>query len=995
MIALPVYVRKGSCLLISLLFFLTAFSQQKTLSGKIITGNGKPVNGASVTVKGTSLGTVSDASGNFSISLSATAKSLLVSAIGFADQEIDIAGLTTITVTLSEASKNLNEVVVIGYGTQKRKDITGSITTIGKSEFNKGVVTGVTSLIQGKVPGLVVSRQGGDPNAAASVLLRGPSTLTGSTAPFYVIDGVPGADISTVNPEDIMSIDVMKDATSTAIYGTRAANGVIMVTTRRAKSGQQILSYSAFVSTDNIIKKIPVATADELRAYLKTRNLNLAASDEDNVSTDWQDVISRNGVSQNHSLSFGGGNQQSRFLFSMGLLDQKGVIKKSGATRYTGRLTLDHSMFNNKLRFSGNLAASFRKSSTINYDALQQATQYLPTAKVYNTDGTFKENYSRQGYKNPLALIEQNDFENKYTALTNNGVISWDIFKGLTFTASGTYEKRFFSDYNYSDRLSYDNRGSSGYARRSSTEGSSKILETYLNYEKNFDKHSLKLLAGYSWQGDRFNDGISIQTTGFLTDDQGYYGIANSNPLQTGFSYFANGFPRLSESNLISFYGRVNYTFNSKYILQAILRRDGSSRFGANEKWAMFPAVSAAWRISGEEFMKKVSFISDLKLRAGYGVSGNANVNPYQSFVRYNTNLIAYVNGIWQSAYGLAQIENPDLKWEKTATSNIGLDFGLIDNKITGTVEYYIKTTTDMIFNYLLPSPPFPVGNVSGNGGKMQNKGVEVLVNYQVIDKNNVSWNTGLNFAANKNEILTLQSSNKNLQALPLLYRDVGSLGGRGLTGFFAQRQVPGYSLGTFYLFRYAGQDAQGNYLYYDSSGKNTVRQSALKPQDQAIINNATALPKFTLGWINTVSYKQFSLNFLLRGSFGNKIYNGMEMDRDRAVEATVYNPSSSAIKNGNRDAITYSTLYLESGDYVRLDNATLYYKLPDSKVYKNAQVYITANNLFTITKFTGVDPEVKLDGQEPGLVGLGGFSSVRPVYFQIRSFTIGVNFNF
>lgn len=986
------------CLLLSasLFFFCGAFAQ-KTITGRVTDEDNQPLSNVTIIEKGTTNGSTTAADGSFRIAVKSGAKTLVLSMVGYEPMELDISSQTDVSARLQKTADALESVVVVGYGTQRRKDVTGAITTVTAESFNKGITPGVNSLIQGKVPGLVISRNGGDPNGAQSVLLRGPSTINGSTAPFYVIDGVPGADIATVNPDDIASIDVMRDATSTAIYGTRAANGVILVTTRRAKSGQSILSYSAYASVDKINKRLDLATGDELRAYLQSQGRSLSAVDDDKVNTDWQNVITRTGSSQNHSLSFGGGNQQSKFLFSLGYFDQKGVVKKSGFSRYNGRLNVEHSMFNNRLRFRGNVAATFRQASQINYNALYYATIYLPTVNIYNADGSFKENTSTQDYKNPLGLIEQIDDRNKYTALNSNGSLSWDILNGLTTTVSGTYEARYFRTSYYASKSSFDFNSVGGFARRSSVEGASKILETFLNYDKNIGtEHQLKLLAGYSWQKDANGDGLSLQTNNFLIDDLGYYGIGNSNPVgTTPFSYFASGLPTLSESTLISFYGRANYIFKDKYIVQGIVRRDGSSKFGVNNKWATFPAASFAWRINEEGFMKNSRLFNDLKLRAGYGVSGNATLNPYQSFIRFRNGSLAYVNGNWVSSYTLLQIANPDLQWEKTATTNLGLDFAILKGKLSGTVEVYKKKTTEMLYTYDLPSPPFPSNNITGNGGEMINKGVEFTLNYQNKFAKSLSWRSGFNASYNKNKIVTLNTSNQNLQALPVAFKQVGVIGGKGLTGLGAERLVPGYSLGTFYLYQYAGQDAQGQNLYFDSSNKNRVRQTALLPRDQRIITGANGLPTFTIGWANTVDYKSFSLNFSVRGVFGNRIFNGAAMDLDRLAQATKYNVSQAALNRGNTDAPTYSTLYLENGNYVRLDNATLSYRLPISRAYKSATVYVSGNNLLTITKFSGVDPEGKIDGIEPGLVGLGVFGSVRPVYFQTRSFTAGVNFNF
>jgi len=981
------------CFIVFLSLAQLSFAQGKVITGMVTDGsNNDFLPGVTVQIKGTASGTVTGPDGTYKLTVPATSTSLVFSFIGYDSQEIVIGAQTVINVVL-KSGKALEEVVVVGYGTQKKKDLTGAISSVSAKDFNKGVMQTPEQLLQGKVAGLTVTRQGGDPNRRSNVQLRGPSTLAGNTEPFYVIDGVPGASIDLVAPDDIVSIDVMKDAASTAIYGTRAANGVIMVTTKGGKSGQSTLSYSGYVAVESIAKRVKVATGDELRAYLNSEGKKLDVADDDGANTDWQKEITRLGVSHNHNISFGGGNEHTKYQASVNYFKNNGIVKNSSIERILGRLRADHSAFNDKLRLSFSVSNSVINNHYIDYAIFYQAVRFLPTVNVYKPDGTYKENLSRYDYYNPLALINQIVDERKQNILLANGRASLDLLPGLTYDVSLSYQKDNTTSGIFQERNSAFGMGNNGYARRTAYANTTKILETYFNYSKTFgDVHDLKLLAGYSYQQDDIDDGFQAQSMNFLTDDLGYYGILNGNP--SGAYNYLNGSKPFKDGKLISFYGRFNYAYKNKYLLQGTLRRDGSSRFGANNKWANFPAISGAWRISEEGFMKGQQLFDDLKLRVGYGVSGYQAVDPYQSLARYGVKGAAFVNGTWINTYAYTQNPNKDLQWEKTSVFNIGIDFSIIKGRINGTVEWYDKKTTDMLDKYNVPVPPYPVPELFANVGAMNNKGVEVTLGVEVIKDRPFTWTANLNFAANKNKITSL--SNEQLKKE---FEYVGNPGGQGLSDIPVAIIKPGLPLGTFFTYEYAGKDKDGIAVYNNANGLQ-VKAKDLRREDFKVVGYA--LPDFTYGWNNNFQYKQLDMNLFFRGVYGNKIFNALATNLDRLSEATVVNVSKKAIEEGitKNDPPIYSSYYVENGSFLRLANATIGYTFNHKiKAIKSARIYFTAQNLFTITKFTGVDPEVDLGGKSPGIAGLGQGDTPdkrnSAIYPSTRSFSLGVNVNF
>lgn len=883
----------------------------------------------------------------------------------------------TLSVKLQEEATGLGEVVIVGYGTSSKREITGSITSVSSEEFNAGVFSTPGQLLQGKVAGLNITRSG-NPNEKPTVILRGPTTLrAGSQEPFYVIDGVPGASIDLVAPDDIESIDVLKDAASTAIYGSRAANGVIMVTTKKAKAGATRLSYSTYVAAEQISNTIDMLSGEDLRAYLG-ENGKTAAQD-DGSNTDWQEEVSRTGISHNHNLSFSGSGQNSSYGASVNYLNNQGVIKGTSMERFIVRGYMEQHAFNDRLKLNLNITNSNTDSKLVPNEVYSNMLTYLPTVAVKQPDGSYTEDFSvTRGYLNPVSLIDNNDIRQKTKVFLASGGARVTILEGFDFTTNVSYQDERIDSNVYYNRFSGLAQNLNGRVIRNTVSNTKKILESFFNYNRSFGEHGVKLLAGYSWQEDRLGDGFQTTNQGFVTDGLSYNnpGLGDSNEIPVDY-----GTKRIQTLRLISFYGRANYQYKGRYLLQASLRRDGSSAFGENNKWGLFPAVSLGWLIDQEAFMQALPVISSLKLRAGYGVSGNSQgFNVFTSRFLYAGTGRFYYNGRFVNAIGPFQNENPDLKWERTATLNIGLDFGLFNNKLSGSVDVYDKRTSDLLWTYPVSATQYFVPELTANAGEMSNKGIELALQATPVNRNGFSWTTAINLAHNSNKMTSLSNVNFELPLIQTAY-----LGGRGQSGNASQRVQEGYALGSIYTWRYAGKNAEGVSQFYDKDGNLTTAPTS---NDFYYIGNAQ--PKLIYGWNNTFKYKNFDLNFFLRGVTGNKIINATLADMNAPNNATQTNIPQFTLDEqepiNDNNAYLLSDRFVESGSYLRLDNATLGYNFKKDK--SMIRIYVGANNLFVITNYRGIDPEIGMGGIEPGIDN-------RNYYPKTRSFMLGLNVNF
>ena len=971
---------------------VTAGAQQLPLAlkGVVTDENNLPLTGVNILLKGTQKAVTTDAEGKYTISVDGAGAVLIASYVGFVSKEIRVGKEKDINITLVSQAKQLNDVVVIGYGTAPKKDVTGSITTVKAEEFNPGILTTPAELLQGKVPGLNVTKSG-DPNSAPAVVLRGPSTIRstgGAMEPFYVIDGVPGASIDLLAPADIESIDVLKDASATAIYGTRAANGVIMITTRRSKPGQTRLSYNAYGAREEVSKQISMLTGDQLRGYLKSNGDSLHTGvDDDGSNTNWQNLAEKIGYSQSHNLSFGGATNTTDFGGSGTYLRNNGILMNTWLERTTLKGYLSQRFFANRLR----LGITLTNSHTKNHDIVQSAVLpgilfYLPTVSPYNPDGTYKENFTRTGSGpyNPLSLI------NNAFSLTDdnktliNAIAQVEILKGLRYTLSFSNQRdqNLYNFYANSQSALYLNFN--GKAIRNSYLNTSTVVESYFNYDRTFGEHSFKLLGGYTYQQDRNNDGFGIQTQNFSNDNLTYNNLFLSNPSSLAQVPFDNN--PISVLRLISYYGRIQYAYADKYLLQASLRNDGSSAFGVNNRWGYFPAVSAGWNIASEEFMKNIDIIDMLKLRAGYGVSGNTTgFNAFSSLLVYGTPAAAkfLYNGNVTNAIDPVRNDNPDLKWESTATTNIGIDFGILKNRISGSIDYYIKKTSDLIYDqYPVSATQYIVPIYTANVGSIKNTGIEAVINATPLKTGDFTWKTSINAAHNNNVIENLSNSK-----FVINFIQTAQLGGKGQSGNYSQIILPGQALGTFNLWHYVGKNQNGVSTYTKADGTITATQPLTT--DARIAGNAQ--PKLVYGWSNNFYYRGFDLNFLVRGVLGNKILNATLAGLNNPVDAHFQNIPTFTLHESHNDINAYliSDRFLESGSYLRLDNATLGYTIkPHTQSIRSIRVYATGTNLFVITKYRGTDPEINIGGLTPGIDN-------QNFYPKTRSYILGVSANF
>lgn len=968
-----------------------AFQQGKTIKGTVTDENNAPLPGVVVTVKSSGRSTTTNGNGAYQVNVSGADDVIKFTFLGSVPKEVTVGTKNAINVTLVTDTKQLKDVVVIGYGTSSRKDVTGAITSVKAEDFNQGVLTTPAELLQGKVAGLNITKSG-DPNKQPTTILRGPSTFRTGAAqqPFYVIDGVPGASIDLLAPADIESIDVLKDASSTAIYGSRAANGVIIVTTRKAKAGQTRLTYSAYGAMEKVSKNIDMLTGDELRKYLADNGVTPLKQplDDDGSNTNWQKLAERTGYSQNHNLSYGGAGTNSEYGVSVNYLKNNGILKNTSLERTIYKGYINQRFFDDRLK----LGLTLTNSATKNNDIVQSQVLpgilfYLPTVSPFNPDGTYKENFARtgSGTLNPLSLINNNFIKTDNNKTLINGIAQVDILTGLKFTLTGSTQKEQNNVNTYYNSQSGIAVGANGVANRAAYTNTSNVVEAYFNYDKVFGKHSIKALAGYSYQQDRTNDGFGVQTQGFSDDNLTYNNLSFSNPTNLSQIIFNPAY--ISTLRLISYYGRLNYQYADKYLLQASLREDGSSAFGLNHRHGYFPAVSAGWKIISEKFMESMPVISDLKLRAGYGVSGNSlGFDAFTAKLIYGTppggggKFLS--NGVITNSIGPVRNENTDLKWESTATTNIGLDFGILQNRITGSVDYYIKTTSDLITDYSVSSTQYPYPVLTANVGKIKNSGIEVVLNAIPVKTNSFTWRTSFNVSHNKNEVVSL--SNNQFTINNIL---TAQLGGKGQSFLSSQIIQPGYAIGTYYLWHYLGKNAAGVSTYQKADGSTTASQPLTT--DQRITGSAQ--PKLIYGWNNSFFYKNFDLNFLFRGVYGSQILNATAASLNNPADSKFQNIPRSTLGESYKDINAYlvSDRYLESGSYLRLDNATLGYTIkPHIQAIKSLRFYASGNNIFIITKYKGVDPEINIGGLTPGIDN-------KDFYPKTRTFSFGVNASF
>lgn len=977
-------------LLLTLLSFsLTALAQQK-VTGKVKDSSGEPVIGASVVVKGNNtMGTITDFDGNFMLDV--PAKSVLViSYIGYVTQEVPTAGKNSLEIVLKEDTKTLDEVVVIGYGTQRKGDVTSSVASVKADNFVKGAVKDVGQLIQGKVAGLAITNPNGDPTGSTQIRLRGTNTIGGAnTAPLVLIDGIPG-ELGTVAPEDVESVDVLKDGSAAAIYGTRGTNGVILITTKQAK-GVDInqVEYNGYVSTSLIAKKLDMLNADEFRT--------LYPDQDHGADTDWIDEISRTPVSHVHNLSLMGGNSKTNYIANLNYASRQGIMKKSDFESFQGRIEVTHRMFDDKLKLKfGLFGKKNQMESTTSGGSFRgwvygQATRRNPTDPVRNEDGTWNENVSKFEYENPLALLYEAEGNVKKTQLRYNGNIVYNPIKDLTLSAVFSYI-RDNMNRGYGETLNHISAlrdGLAGWSSVGAYTKMEKLMELTAQYNKEIGAHKFSVLGGYSYNETDFEE-LWIDNYGFQDDYfGGWHNIGIGSALKDG---KANIGSKKTPTNLIGFFGRATYSFKNRYLLMGALRYEGASQlWGTDNAWGLFPSISVGWRITEEAFMKNQKIFDDLKLRVGYGVTGSQPKDPFLGVAMLKYGSYAFVNGNWVQTIVPASNPNPDLKWEEKKETNIGLDFVSWGGRLSGSIDYYNRDVDGLIYEYGVPTPPNLYNKTMANGGTMRNRGVEVLVTVVPVQNKDFEWSTTGTFSLNSNKLISLSGS---IFKSDYDYFNTGTVEYSGQVADSHRVQV-GESIGNFYGFKVVDVDSEGRWIYEDRNGELVnYKDFTHAPEDKHVIGNG--LPKWYAGWDNTLRYKNFDLNVTMRGAFGFQIINGGRMNYENVKNSRFENRLKSVndLVFGKHTLSPevepeFNSYYVEDGDYWKIDNITLGYSFGQvGKYIKSLRIYGSVLNALTITGYKGIDPEVSTDGLTPGY-------DTRDRYPSVRSFTFGVNVKF
>lgn len=724
--------------------------QQKAISGKVVDSKGESIIGANIMEKGTSNGTITDFDGNFSLNVSA--KSVLqISYIGYKTQEIPVSQLKAgAVITLKEDTEVMDEVVVIGYGTQRKGDVTSAIASVKAEDFTVGKVGDAADLIKGKVAGLSIAKGSGDPNATSAIRLRGVISVNGSTTPLILIDGVEG-DLSTVAPENIEAIDVLKDASAAAIYGTRGANGVILITTKTGKrEAHTTASYSGYVSASQFGKKLDFMTAEDVRAG-KTNFTDKG------YDTDWLDAISRTGFTHNHNFNISGGTKQTTYSADFTYRKEDGVIMNTYAEDIRMRFDVSHWMLNDMLKVNLNMVKKWHKNSATNATATDQSNIYRqaiarnPTAPIYNEDGSYNEDFGVNYYYNPVGMLEERLGNYTYEETRAAGNITFEPIKGwqtnlmLATSRFGAHDK----GYNTSDYYGNQLNQWTGYAYHTNSESFQNNLELTSKYDLNVGKHRMNAMVGYSYQYYKYEQNYA-NNYNFPTDFFQWNNLGIGQALKEGKAGMGSS---ASENTLIGFFARVSYAYDNRYNLLVSVRREGSSKFGDNNKWGTFPSASLGWTISNEEFMKGITWLNNLKLRAGFGITGVIPNDPYISLTKYAYgSSYYYSDGKWLPGLSVSSNPNPDLRWEKSTEFNVGLDWSVLDNRLGGSIDVYNKKTTDLLFWYTVPTPPNLFNSTLANAGSVRNQGIEVAVNAVPVRTKDFEWKTVVTVSANKNK---------------------------------------------------------------------------------------------------------------------------------------------------------------------------------------------------------------------------------------------------
>lgn len=997
--------------LILVFFFALGMTSLHTVnaqSGKTVTGtvndpSGMPLPGVTVQEKGTSNGVATDFDGNFSIDVSGNNAVLVFSYVGMDNLEKVIGSQDSFTITMESSEESLEEVVLIGYGSQERRAVSTAVTKVETDDFNQGVVSSPVELIQGKVAGLQITRAGGNnPNGGTSIQLRGVTSITGSTSPLIVIDGIPGGNLDLLQQNDIESFDVLKDGAAAAIYGTRGTNGVILITTKKGKKGTSTFNYSTFVSRDYVNSKPDFLSADQFRAAIAdgiiSENNDLGAS------TDiFDELINNSNLTQYHNFIASGGSENSNYRASLYYKDSQGIALENGREEFGVRASFNQKGLDDKLTFASSVVVNVNDANLLGGGQFGIVTDWNPTAPIYAPFNTSEEgelfNQGRYGFYqpengyNPFSEYANRFNQRKQLTFSGDVKLAYEVTPGLVASVFGSYQRNSYNDRFYRSTQDYQqyNTGSpyfgTGYAYKGNHLDFTQTIEPTITFSKDLGDNSFELLGGYSYQYST-TENSSMDNSGFTTDGFEDWNFGAGNAITDTDLPRPNLSSFKEDNTLIAYFTRLSYNYLDRYFLQASVRHEGSSRFGSNNKWASFPAISGAWLISDEPFIEDVDWLNNLKLRAGYGITGNQGIPNYQSIVtlgtggKYPVFLDGADGATYYQTYGPVKNPNPDLKWETKKEFNIGLDFGFWYNKLSGSIDYYTRRTEDLLLSYDVPQPPFVQGSIYTNVGNITNNGLELALSYRALDKGEFKWNIDFVGSYQNNELTTL--SNQIFSVSELYGGNIGNPGNLG----DAIRNTEGGPIGNFYGKRFAGFTVDGKWLFHKADG--TIgRASDMAEEDKSIIGNG--LPKYYASLTNTFKYKNFDLTVLLRGKFKYDILNTVDLfyGNPSLLPGNVLTSALGKYSNIT-EAPQYSDYYLEKGDFVKLDNLTLGYNfnLKDTSLFSALRIFGSARNLATFTGYTGRDPEVQDTGLYPGI-------DDRNFYPRTITVTAGVNVNF
>lgn len=980
-------------LLVILMGFQLSLAQKMNITGTVTDPEGEPLIGVSVTVAGTQQGVTSDLDGNYSISADSKGK-LRFSYIGYKTEDVAVSGRNVINVKMNEDSEILSEVVVIGYGTMDKRELTSAISHVGEKDFLSVSSLDPSMMIQGKVPGVSITNTGaGDPNNQASIQIRGVSSRSAGLGPLIVIDGVPGGNLTNINPNDIASFDVLKDGAASAIYGTRGSNGVILVTTKKgSKDGSTHTSYSGTVAWDFAQRELNMMNAQdyrEVRLGWGDRGVDLGGN------VDWLDAVTRTGFTTQHTLTVSGGNERSNYRVSADYRNANGIDLRSDREEYGARASVMHTTKGGLFTVNLNVAPRIIYRNNADWSVFCNAIEANPTTPLMNPENP-NQYYNFQGQvvsSNPVELMKLEKDQADTKLLDWDGTIKLNLLPLFAPDSNQTLSTQvMFADHQYSNNNTWFrpststlaiNGGYDGEGSRSYSKERQYVLEWLTNWSGSFNNHNIKAMAGYSYQYSQYS-GFSAWNKDFPNDGLGSDNLGSGELAKEEGEVLMSSYK--NDAKLISFFGRVSYDYDGKYLFTASLRHEGSSKFGENHKWGNFPAVSAGWRISQEEFMRDIDWINDLKIRGDYGETGNQDFGSYLSLNTMTSFGYYFYNGKYFQVWGPSKNVNPDLRWEKGKNWNVGIDFSMFNNRFYGSLNYFNRRQQDLLGNYKVSVPPFLFDETFVNVGTMKNTGFEFDLSFNAVQTKDFDYNFNVIGTWMSNKFVDFSNS----QYIGQDFYNVCDTSDP-YPYYTLQRIEKGQSLGNFFMWKFAGITTDGEWLVYDKDG-DIIRAAQATEADRQVVGNG--MPKFTMSTGHNFRYRNFDLALFFRGAFGFDIFNIHDFyygtrNFSGNVLCKAYGKNFDINPDENPVVSDY---FLERGDYFKLDMITLGYTLPLEKCRfaNRLRVYGTMKNVFTITKFSGVDPSTyQVNGLTPGAQGS------RSYYPSTRQLIIGVTLDF